>query len=677
MIAVMRPILTMVLAAALVTAAAFAARAEKDPEESLSPYFFIQDDESAADHFTLEQTDVQVRIAGVIAHVTVQQTYVNRGARPLSATYIFPAATRAAVHGMRMTIGERVITARIQEKATARKTYQEAKAAGKSASLLQQQRPNVFSMAVANILPGDTIAIELEYTELLVPTDSVYRFVYPTVVGPRYSSLTEDEASPDDQWVKNPYLPQGTDPQTRFNITVSLNAGLPIQDVRCPSHATRVQWQGEKTASIELADPTRFGGDRDYVLAYRLDGDAIQTGLMTYTQDGETFFLLMAQPPRQVVQAQIPDREYIFVVDVSGSMSGFPLDTAKALLADLIGHLRSTDRFNVILFAGGSQAMAPSPVAATAEHVRQAVGLIDDQRGGGGTELLAAVQRALAMPRAEGVSRSLVIVTDGFIQAEKELFGAITDHLDRMNVFAFGIGSSVNRYLIEGIARAGAGEPFVVTEPAEAPGAASRFRDYIAAPLLTEIQVSFEGFEAYDVEPPQVPDLFARRPVIVMGKWREPVQGSVVLTGISGSGPHRETFAVAGDSALAENAPLRYLWARSRMARLSDFNSQADDPENRAEITALGLTYNLLSQYTAFVAVDEVIRNPGGESQTVKQPLPLPKGVSNAAVGVSVSRVPEPELMDLLALALPMLLLLIAARRPWMHRRTGQRGDRR
>ena len=381
---------------------------------TLSPYFYIENGDPAVDHFPLKATDVAVNIIGVIADVRITQKYSNDGTRPIHAHYIFPASTRAAVHGMTMTVGQQVITAEIKERQQAQAEYTSAKKEGKNASLLNQERPNVFSMNVANILPGDEIEIELHYTELLIPTDGIYEFVYPTVVGPRYTDQLEYEAPEHDLWVGNPYLPKGEAPPTKFNIGVTLSTAIALQEIVCTSHETEIFWESESVAAVGLRDPENFGGDRDYILRFRLAGQEIQSGLMLYEGEEENFFLLMVQPPERVQPTDIPPREYIFVVDVSGSMHGFPLNTAKHLLRNLIGNLKKTDKFNVILFAGGSRVMDPVSVPATPRNIRRAIQLIDKQGGGGGTELLAAMQKGFALPREEAYSRTMIIVTDGY-----------------------------------------------------------------------------------------------------------------------------------------------------------------------------------------------------------------------------------------------------------------------
>ncbi len=633
--------------ALLVTRPGFAADPSLD--RTLSPYFFVEDGDPAVDRLPLKETRVDIRIAGVIADVVVTQVYRNEGSRPLNTRYVFPASTRAAVHGMTLQVGDKRVRARIREKQRAQQEFDAARKAGKSAALLEQQRPNVFSMRLANVLPQDEIRVELHYSELLVPTDGTYELVYPTVVGPRYPTAGQEN--------QGPYLHQGEAPTSKLSIETRIAAGMPIEEILCPSHQTHVDWQDVSTARVTLDDSEENGGNRDYVLRYRLQGKQVQTGLLLYPGKDESFFLLMMQPPQRVTADQIPPREYVFVLDVSGSMHGFPLDTAKTLMRELLGGLRPVDRFNVILFAGGSTLLAPTSLPATPENIRHAIEVIEYESGGGGTELGQALDRALELPAQEGVSRSTIVVTDGFISAEADVFQKIRTRLNRSNLFAFGIGSSVNRYLIEGMARAGQGEPFVALDAGEAVAVAKRFKSYIESPVLTDIKIEMEGFDTYEVEPASIPDLFADRPLVVFGKWQGQAAGTIRVRGQGGDGPYAEDFDVSDAESSADNRALRYLWARARVAKLSDDGGESE--EARRAITTLGLTYELLTQYTSFIAVHEVVRNPSNPASPVDQPLPLPKGVTDLAVGAEGEQVPEPGLVPMIAVA---LLLLLGAR---------------
>jgi Ca-activated chloride channel family protein len=651
------------IAVAIAFTCARAQTPEDKADKTLAPYFVVQGDPSV-DHLPLKDTRVDISVSGVIADVRVRQIYRNEGARPINASYIFPASTRAAVYSMHMQIGNEIIVAKIKEREQAKKDFEQAKEEGKSASLLEQQRPNVFSMSLANIMPQEQVEIELRYTELLVPTDKLYELVFPTVVGPRYAS-PQDGNKKEGGFVETPYQHQGEKPASALHISTRIAAGVPVYDLTCPSHQIMPQWQSQGVAQLTLDDSDPFQGNRDFVVRYRLAGDQIASGLLLFRGQDENFFLYMAQPPQRVETEAIPPREFIFVVDVSGSMEGFPLHTSKRLLKDLIGKLRPTDLFNVVLFAGDSTVLSPQSLQANPQNIAQAIRLLEQQRGSGGTELLAAIQNAMSLPRQEGISRSVVLVTDGYVSGEQGVFDHIRANLNRCNVFAFGIGGSVNRYLIEGIAKAGMGEPFIVTEESEAAGVADKFREYIQTPVLTDIQVRSIGFDTYDVNPMRFPDLLAQRPIILFGKWRGPVAGTIELTGKTGQGEYVSRLDVAGSQPDEGNSALRYLWARSRIAELSDYGSSDISEESIKEITGLGLEYNLLTRYTSFIAVREVVTNPNGNAQDVKQPLPLPLRVSDLAVGGGAEVGSEPELIWLAVATLLLATITILRRRRW------------
>ena len=626
--------ITVVLLLFVITATAFGQQSPESGDKTLSPYFLVKsDDPGAVEQFPLKSTAATVGIAGVVADVRVTQLYENKGQQTIEALYVFPASARASVYGMKMTIGERTIVAKIRERKQAREDYEQARQEGRSASLLEQQRPNVFQMNVANILPGDLIKVELSYTELLVPESGTYEFVYPTVVGPRYSDLSRSGAPGSEKWVENPYLQEGEAPTYTFDISAAISGSMKIRKISCNTHKTDISYDSPSLARVKLDPSEKFGGNKDFILRYRLSGGQVDSGLLLYEGENENFFLLMLQPPKEVEEAQIPPREYVFIVDVSGSMNGFPLEVSKTLLRNLIGNLRADDKFNVLLFAGGSRFLSEQSLAATPRNIKQAIQVLDYQRGGGGTQLLPALERALAMRGTEGYSRSMVIVTDGYVRVEKEAFDLIRGKLGEANVFSFGIGSSVNRYLIEGLARVGMGEPFVITKQADAPARAEKFREYIQSPVLTRAKADFEGFEVYDVEPPGIPDVLAERPVVVFGKWKGSPKGKIRLSGLSGDRKYEKTLNVADFRPLEANAALPYLWARHKIALLSDYGKISGSGGVKKEITQLGLKYSLLTAHTSFVAIDSLIRTDGSNTSTVSQPLPLPEGVSDAAIG--------------------------------------------
>ena len=625
-------------------------------DKPIAPYFEViqqgADDAPTTERLPLKAMHADVTIRGGIASVTLKQRFGNNGTEPIEARYLFPASTGAAIHHMEMRVGDRVIQAVIKEKEEAKAIYETAKKENKTASLLEQQRPNVFQMSVANVMPGDDIEVTLHYSERITPTASIYTFALPGVVGPRYHS--PNQSNDGAHWVSNPYLkPEDTgqqDTTVDYKIKVTLSTPLPLQDLACSTHQNSVDYLDDRNATITLQpEPGDDASNRDFIVRYRMADEKIAAGLSLSDEiEEEKFFALQVEPPTRVTPDTIPPREYIFVVDVSGSMNGFPLDTAKRMLDELVGNLRSQDRFNVLLFASSNRVLSPHSLPATSKNIRKAKKLIDNE-GGGGTELLPALKRAFSLGGDEGVSRSIVILTDGFVSCEAEAFELIRENLGTANLFAFGIGSSVNRHLIEGLAATGRGEPFVVTDPTQCKSKAAEFNDYVGSPVLTDIKVQFDGFDAYAIEPQAQPDLFADRPLVITGKWRGAPVGAIRISGKLGDGSLFEHSFEIDENSIEKSSndePLRALWARERVRSLADYALLTDKSEAKREVTSLGLTYSLVTPFTSFVAVMDEIRHDGDSSgESVNQPLPLPKGVSSQAIGGSSfggGSVPEP-----------------------------------
>ena len=377
---------------------------------------------------------------------------------------------------------------------------------------------------------------------------------------------------------------------------------------------------------------------------------------------GENFFMLMVQPPERYQPEEIPPREYIFVLDVSGSMNGYPLDTAKDLIRNLVSSLNHTDYFNLVLFANEAVPLSNRSLAATQENIDSALDFIDQAEGGGGTELAPALQIALNSPRKSDMVRSVVSITDGYISGEREIFEIVKNNLHTTNFFSFGIGTSVNRYLIEGIAKTGSGEAFVVTDSQDAQKAAEQFCTYIQAPILTDVAVNYNGFDVYQVEPALPTTLFAKKPIILFGKYQGEPSGTIEITGKTGNQNYSMEIPVSEITPLETNHAIRYLWARTRVEQLTDYGTSMEiDEEVQKEVTEIGLTYSMMTDFTSFIAVTDTIRNQTGESTDVNQPLALPSHVSNLAVG-GYTAGSEPEMM-LLAVSLAIIMAIGLIRR--------------
>jgi Ca-activated chloride channel homolog len=656
-------IATSLFAALLIVAWSPAHADDSEAARPEGPYFLIASTDPGVDRLPLKRTKVEARIVGPIADVRVTQRYKNEGQRTIEAKYVFPGSTQAAVHAMTVRLGDRVLAATIREKQRARLEYEAAKKEGKTAALLDQHRPNVFQMNVANILPGDEVIVELRYTELLLPTDGRYRFVYPTVVGPRYHVAKSEGGT--SSFPATAHLPEGERSNSAFDLNVSFASPLPVSDIESSSHKLEIKAESSAQAEVALADESSPANNRDFILDYRLAGSTTAGGLTLYPgKSGEdNYFLALVEPPQAIATAQINPREYVFVVDISGSMHGFPLDTAKTLLRHLIGGLRASDSFNVLLFSGSNRMLSDTPVPATGANIERAIATLDNLRAGGSTEIVPALERIAALPKNPEVARTVIVVTDGYVTVEERVFALVRKNLGNSNVFAFGIGSSVNRHLIEGIARAGQGEPFVVTKPAFAAAQAERLRKMIDAPVLTSMRARFDGLDVYDVEPARLdalPDVLGGRPVALFGKWRGTPQGQLVLEGRAANGDWQQVVPVVTPDPDAQ--ALRLLWARRRIQQLSDEEALRGGNSQRDAITTLGLQHSLLTQYTSFIAVDHVVRNLDADNRavSVNQPSPLPQGVSNKAIGTlgtAVPSTPEPAAW----LALLVVLGLVAA----------------
>ena len=576
-----------------------------------SPYLMIIKEIPTKTDVQLTKTDVDVNVSGVIADVTVRQYYKSVSDQVLEAVYVFPASVHAAVYSMKMKIGSREIIAVIKEKEQARKDYEQAKSEGKRASLLVQDRPNLFTMNLANIAPGDLIEIEMKYTEMLVPDDKIYTFSFPNIIIPRYgngetSDTTKTANLEETRFVSN----------SAFDIRFNLISPVPIDGIECITHEVNYGGETANHSLITLKDSEKNSAPKDFVVKYKLAGDLINSGLLLSKgegKDAENFFLLTVQPPKRIDPAYIPPREYIFVLDVSGSMEGFPSDMAKKTISNLIDKLDKNDKFNVILFASGFDVFSDNLVTANRDNLDKAFRFMAESRQGGGTEMLPALEKALTMPKDSKASRSVIIITDGCIDFEGRAFELIRENLNKANVFAFGIGTGMNKFTIEGIARAGDGIAFEINRIEDAEYQSERFIKYISTPILANIKVTYDGFGVSEVEPASVPDLFPERPIVIYGKWDGNLQGGIKIEAINGQEKIFVDLPVAKFGEMVQGDALKQLWARKQIELLSDYQSFGQRDKFKKQVTDLGLKYNLMTAYTSFIAVDrEVVENKDG-----------------------------------------------------------------
>ncbi|MEO1229595.1 MAG: VIT domain-containing protein [Myxococcota bacterium] len=625
----------------------------------------------------LRSTAHAVEVVGPVAHVTVTQVYENTGEKLLDATYVFPGSPNSAVASLVMRIGERTVTAVLKKKEEARADFEAARRSGHRASLLEQRRPNVFEMALTNIRPGETVEVELGYTELLVPEEGQFELALPGVVAPRFGGEGEDPppAVPTPRgtpktpspWLQGqdprprpsrpgphgPAKPQGPaergpsgwsadlnppGPPAKWSADIRLRDGLGVVEVTSPTHpiSPRVDPQGRIQVALETP------GDAELVLRWRLaSGTSPAAGLTFYEGQDERFFMMTVAPPQRVDPDRLPPREVDFLLDVSCSMRGFPLDVAKVVMRESLTRLRPTDRFNIHFFASGGWTYAPTPQPATPENVQAALRAVDVRRGGGGTQLVHALEAVAKLPRAKGLARSIVVVTDGLVSFERAAFAKIRERIEG-TVFTLGIGANVNRMLVEGVARAGGGVAYVAHDEAAAKEEAARLVKNLRAPVMTDVKLSIQGLDAYDLEPPSLPDLYADRPVVVVGKYRGAARGSFRLSGMTAASSFEQRLSASETQPASENAPLRALWARRHLQRVADDRALADGGADAETITALGLKYGLLTEHTSFVAVDSEGGAAPGDKRSVVQTGPHPKGMAAAAAPPQFLRTSAP-----------------------------------
>ena len=585
----------------------------------------------------LKQTNVKAEISGFLSRVKVTQEFENKFTVPIEAVYVFPLPENSAVDSMTMKIGERTIRGKIMKRGEAKQVYETAKNNGQTASLLDQERPNIFTQAVANIMPGEKITIEISYVETLKYEDGSYEFSFPMVVGPRYKPAS---MSTEQKQAITPPVALKTRAGHDISIEISLDAGVPVEEIRSTSHEIETINLSSNSSNIKLKAGEVIP-NKDFILRYDVTGKKINDAILTHSEGKGGYFSLILQPPDKIESRDVTPKEIVFVVDTSGSMSGFPLDKAKESMKMALDGLYPNDTFNLITFAGDTAILFDKPVPATKGNLEKAQKFLETREGGGGTEMMKAIKAALDPSDSQQHLRIVCFMTDGYVGNEGEILSEIQKH-PNARVFSFGIGSSVNRFLLDKMADEGRGEVEYVALTDDGSKAAKRFHERIRNPLLTDVLIDWNGLEVADVYPKRQPDLFSAKPVIIHGRYTKSGSGTIKLKGkFAGQEVVREIPVNFSDNATG-NDVLATLWARTRIDDLmsTDYNSVAQNgktkPEIEQQITQLGLEFRLMTQFTSFVAVEEKVVNQNGKPVRVDVPVELPQGVSDKAVSETV-----------------------------------------
>lgn len=614
--------LTLMLILILAATPALAERCLPTPDDRPCP---------ATSPFLLKGTDVRMVVTGPVARAIVTQTWHNPNQTPVDGLYIFPLPEDAAVSDMRLTIGERVITSEIKKRAEAREIYEKARAEGRIAGLLDQERPNIFAQRVANIMPGVEIKVVLSYDQPLVADGGRYEVVFPTVVGPRFIPAHQTDPGQ----IAPPVETSEAGTPQRLTFRMELDAGLPIYSVGSPSHPVRVERTGEQRATVVLVENSRL--DRDLRVRWTIAGDQPELGLLAYRDPtksaGYGTFTAIVAPPALPASEEITPREIVFVLDCSGSMHGVPLEAAKDVVRKTLRRLQPRDRFQIIRFSESASGLSPEPLANTPQNVARALSYLGSLRGGGGTMMIEGIRAALDGRADDGRMRIVAFLTDGYIGNEREIFAEVRRLLGDTRIFAFGIGSSVNRYLLEGLAEEGRGTAAFRSPRESADDLVDRFVRRIEAPVLTDIKVSFEDLDVSDIEPGRIPDLFAGQPLVLNGRYTKPGTGVMIVEGKVAGRPVTLRRVVTLFDDARDNEALGRLWARARIHRLEREQHGRPSPAVIERITRLGLTHRLMTAYTSLVAVDSLVSNTTGGSTGVSVPVELPQDVPLSALG--------------------------------------------
>jgi Ca-activated chloride channel family protein len=587
----------------------------------------VQDEEIPV---PLEHTDVRARIDGYIASVDVRQRFHNPFEETIEAEYVFPLPHDAAVNDFLMIIGERRIRGIIREKEEAREIYEQARRMGHVASLLEQERPNIFRQRVANIEPGHEIEVELHYFNALPYRDGEFEFAFPLVVGPRFNPPgAEDPIEALPRGVQPAgtgvnYLAPGERSGHDVDITVELDAGLRIQDLESLNHATSVTPDGDERALIRLS-PNDTLPNKDFVLRYRVADDEVNSEILVHRDGEDGFFTMMLVPPASLEGWRRTPVEFVFVLDCSGSMSGWPMEKSKSAMRRALGQLQEGDSFQIVRFSEQASALGTVPLEATPENIRRGLDYVAKLRGGGGTMMIEGIKAALDFPHEPGRERIVSFMTDGYIGNEAEILGAIAERLGETRIFSFGIGQSVNRHLIEGMARMGRGAVAYIgldddLDPVD------QFYQAVRHPALTDVTIDWGRMKVEQVFPQKAHDLFVGRPVLMHGRYAGRGEATVLVRGEAGGRPVEIRIDVDLDGGDSRKA-LPLLWARSELQHIGDQLAQREDASLEHRGLDLALDYNLVSSWTSFVAVDasEVVDQPGTRTESV--PVPVPEGV--------------------------------------------------
>jgi Ca-activated chloride channel family protein len=619
----------------------------------------LGDDGDAPFDAPLVATEVDIEVAGIVARATVTQHFINPTAQWREGVYVFPLPENAAVDQLHMKVGDRVIEGRIQEKAAARATYDKAKAEGVKASLIEQQRPNLFTARVAHLGPNEEVTVTIEYQQTLRYDNGSFHLRFPLAITPRYTppaagAIVEaaEAVARDDPLLEPPVLAPGSPPTNPVSLHVGVDAGFPLSLITSASHRIDVKEQVAHRYDVTLADDI-VAADRDFELAWTPEvGNVPGAALFTESRDGKTWALLMILPPSTPSQAPIAPREAIFIVDTSGSMSGVSIAQAREAVTFALSRLKPGDRFNVIEFNSVTRPLFTAPMPVDPSTLARARTFVAGLRADGGTEMKPALTAALSAPIVDGFVQQVVFITDGAVGNEQELLDLIDARAGSRRLFTVGIGPGPNTWFLRKAAQMGRGTATFISDVRDVKSRMTELYAKLENPALTDIGVTWSA--PADAYPRAVPDLYLGEPIVLTAQFTTPLV-SLSLTGRRGSEAWGEMLPLAAGQ---PSTGIATLWARDRIEALSDAMVNGDAASIKPMIIETALAHHLISRYTSLVAVDVTPTLPAGAaSELTAMPVNLPAGYGADSM---LGALPQTATPAPLLFALGVLLLLVA-----------------
>jgi len=621
---------------------------------------------------TLLNTAVDMKINGMVARVSVRQEFRNEGAEWVEGIYVFPLPDKAAVDRMRLHIGDRFIEGDIQEKEHAKKTYEQAKQAGKKASLVEQQRANLFTTSVANVAPGELVVVEIEYLEDIRYEDGRFSIRFPMTLTPRYVSgqtlpdktgngwSGDTDRVPDASLITPPMISRSRG--HNMTLVATVDAGMPLETIASRYHPVSVAEQDGRY-SVTLS-----GGavpmDHDFELVWQpVPSEAPRAMTFTETVDGRPYHLVMVMPPDDdKAPAETMPREVILIIDTSGSMHGVSIAQAKRAVHLALQGLQPADRFNVIEFNSHTNALHRASVEANPSNIRQAQNFVQHLQANGGTEMRPALSKALGGNTPETHLKQIVFVTDGSVGYEDEMFSMIENQLGKARLFTVGIGSAPNSWFMRKAAEAGRGSYTFISALHEVHEKMDSLFRKLEHPQVTDIEIQWPSGVAVDSYPETIPDLYLGEPVTVKARASTEYRNAdtVTVTGSSVTGAWSTTLALQSPQ---QSAGIGALWARAKIANLMNDERRNGDPTKlRAAIVETAIGHHLVSKYTSLVAVDKTPVRPANDALSSEQVANLmPYGQrTNAIFGFPATATNAPMLRMIGGAYLLVALLIFA-----------------